>query len=414
MKQAGRRVPGYSPAVDGTVFHYERDFLQGGNVVERIAGHSDYIGGVAWLQHTNFILPAQQLGAVDGAGLDGSQRRHSVFHHQDEFAGLRTVREWADVGAHCDGNARSELPFEFAGVEFQKLAFVFGDFGGCGVIRKIFGNGKCGNGEDLFFAHDAHGLIAYLISVVDGCHAGTSGVQCSGFAGGMDGDAIAGARGFTDGGGEFVFRVLEGSGELTAGDRVSAGLVNFDEIRTFFELLSDDSNEFAGVVGVGGVREHVLLRVVADGVLVSAENVDGVTTDAHPRTRNLTLIDGVADGGVGRPGAFGSHVALSGESSEKIITRSKDGHDGALRNRFLDSLQIFGAWVKEEVNVSIDQAGKKSSVAEVDDFGAGRARDFGGDFDNGAARNQDFAGTHDVAGFNVKQARGMEDDWVRD
>jgi len=69
--------------------------------------------------------------------------------------------------------------------------------------------------------------------------------------------------------------------------------------------------------------------------------------------------------------------------------------------------------VKEEVNVSIDQAGKKGSVAEVDDFGAGRARDFGGNFDNGVARNQDLAGSYDVAGFNVKQARGMEDDGVK-
>ena len=323
------------------------------------------------------------------------------------------MREWADVGAHRDGNSRSELPFEFVGVKFQKLTLVFGSFGSYGMIGKIFGNGKSGDSEDLFFAHDAHGLVAQLIGVVDGCHPSASGVQCSGFAGGMDGDAVPGARGLADGGAEFVFRVLEGSGEVTACDRVSAGLVNFDEIRAFLELFSDDGNEFAGIIGVGGVREHVLLRVVADGILVSAENVDGVTADAQPRTGNLILIDSVADGGVRGAGALGSHVALSGESSEKVVARSEGGHDGALRNRFLDGLQIFGAGVKEEVNVSIDQPGKKGSVAEVDDFGAGRARDFGGNFDNGVARNQDFAGSHDVAGFNVKQARGMKDDLVR-
>ena len=81
-------------------------------------------------------------------------------------------------------------------MKVQQLTFVFGGFGGCGVVGEVFGNGKGGDGEDLFLAHDAHGLVAQLIGMVDGCHAGASGVECSGFAGGMDGDAIAGARGF--------------------------------------------------------------------------------------------------------------------------------------------------------------------------------------------------------------------------
>jgi hypothetical protein len=125
------------------------------------------------------------------------------------------------------------------------------------------------------------------------------------------------------------------------------------------------------------------------------------------------LIDGVADGGVSGAGALCSHVALSGESREKVVARSECGLDGALRNGFLDGLKVFGTWVKEEMNVGIDKAWKKGSVAEVDNFGAGRARYFGGNFDNRVPRNQDFAGSNDVAGFNVKQARGMKDDWVR-
>ena len=33
-------------------------------------------------------------------------------------------------------------------------------------------------------------------------------------------------------------------------------------------------------------------------------------------------------------------------------------------------------------------------------------------FDDACCQNQDFAGSDDVAGFDVKQARGMEDDGV--
>jgi hypothetical protein len=46
-------------AVDDAVFHHKGNFLQNGNVVERIAGNGNYIGGVAGLQHADFILPAQ-------------------------------------------------------------------------------------------------------------------------------------------------------------------------------------------------------------------------------------------------------------------------------------------------------------------------------------------------------------------
>jgi hypothetical protein len=36
-------------AVDGAVFHYEGNFLQRGDVIERVAGNGDDIGGVARL-----------------------------------------------------------------------------------------------------------------------------------------------------------------------------------------------------------------------------------------------------------------------------------------------------------------------------------------------------------------------------
>ena len=54
-------------------------------------------------------------------------------------------------------------------------------------------------------------------------------------------------------------------------------------------------------------------------------------------------------------------------------------------NGFLDGLKIFGAGVKKEMDVGVDQAGEKGGVAEIDDFGAGGVGDFCADFGDGVA-----------------------------
>ena len=82
---------------------------------------------------------------------------------------------------------------------------------------------------------------------------------------------------------------------------------------------------------------------------------------------NQALIDRVADGGVGGAGAFGAHVALGGESCKQIVARGNRGENGALRHGFLHRLQIFGAGMQEKMDVRVDEAGKQSGVAEVDE-----------------------------------------------
>ena len=46
-------------AVDHAVFHHEGSFLQGGDVLEGVAGDGDYIGGIAGLKDADFIIPGQ-------------------------------------------------------------------------------------------------------------------------------------------------------------------------------------------------------------------------------------------------------------------------------------------------------------------------------------------------------------------
>jgi hypothetical protein len=91
---------------------------------------------------------------------------------------------------------------------------------------------------------------------------------------------------------------------------------------------------------------------------MAAENIDGIATDSKARTGNLAPIDGVTDGCVGGAGALGTHVAFSSESSDQVVAGGDSSHDGALGDRLLDSLKVFRAGVKEEVNVRVDKSGE--------------------------------------------------------
>ena len=71
--------------------------------------------------------------------------------------------------------------------------------------------------------------------------------------------------------------VLIGCSENTFDHEIFAGLIDLGEIGTFFVLLAHDFDELLGGVGIVGVGEHVLCRVVFVGVLVSTEEIDGVS-----------------------------------------------------------------------------------------------------------------------------------------
>src|SRR5690242_11104122 len=105
-------------------------------------------------------------------------------------------------------------------MQVEQLALVGPSFGGESVVREILGDGKSGDGEDIFLAHDAHGLVAKLKGVVYGFDAGASCVEGSGLAGSVDRHAISCASGLAHGCSEFVLGVLEGSRETAIQERV--------------------------------------------------------------------------------------------------------------------------------------------------------------------------------------------------
>jgi hypothetical protein len=80
-----------------------------------------------------------------------------------------------------------------------------------------------------------------------------------------------------------------------------------------------------------------------------------------------------------------------------------------LGDGFFYSLEVFFAWVQEEMDVGIDQAGQEGAIAQVDGLCAGGMGYGGAGFNDAVALDEDFGGSDDSAGFDIQQACGVED-----
>jgi len=396
--------------IDHAIFHDEGDVGDGGDVGEGVGGDGDDVGEEAGLELADLVFPAEEARAVEEAGAESVGGGHAVLHHKFEFAGLGAVGEWADVRSEGHGDSGGELFAELGSMEGEQVALALGGGWSLGVGGEVLGNGEGGDGVDLFVMHEAHGFRAELVGVVDGSDSGLGGVESAGLSGGVDSDAGAATGGLGDGGFEFGAGVLVGSGEGAVDEAVGSGLVDLDEVSAFLELLADDGDEFGGVVGVGGVGGDAGGGIEVDGVFVSREDVNGVAADAEARAGDESGVDGVADGGVGGTCALGSHVALGGESGEEIVAGGDGGEDGALGNGFDDGLEVFGSWMEEEMDVSVDESGHESGIAEVDESGSGGMGDAGTGFDNACATDEDLARSDERGVLDVEKMGGMEDD----
>jgi hypothetical protein len=127
-----------------------------------------------------------------------------------------------DVGADGEWNTRGDLAFEFLDlvVELQTLATRVR----CARRRrKVLENDErrhCGN---MLLFHDRQGRIAELGGMIDGGH-----------------DAVV--------------------------HSIGPCFVDFHEVRALFVLFANRRDEFVGVIGIRGVRQHVLGWIEGDGV----------------------------------------------------------------------------------------------------------------------------------------------------
>ena len=359
------------------------------------------------------MLPVEQPGSVEQIRLKHLDRLHTVLHHKLQFPRLGSVRKGSYVGTHRHGHTVGQLAVKLLHVKVELLMLERCLLrGGC-VRRKILRDGKGRHGVDLPFPHQAHGFVAELVGMVDGGYARLGSIESGRLAGAMHGNPALQAGRLGYGRGQLRFGVLDDGVKLAVFEEVAAGFINLDKVGAVLNLLADHGHQLIGSVGVGGIGEHVLLGVEVERVFVAAQDVDGVTAKAQPRPGNKPLVDCVADSGVSRARALGTHIPFGGIAGQKVGFGGERGHDYPLRHGFHHRLKIFGSGVEEEMDVGVDQPRHQRGIAKIDGLRSCRVGYGGAGGDNLLSFDQDFSGGKNAAGFDVEQARGMENDGVR-
>jgi hypothetical protein len=143
-------------------------------------------------------------------------------------------------------------------------------------------------------------------------------------------------------------------------------------------------------------------------VAVAALDADGVAGHAHARTRQLAVVDGVAQGDVAE--AAGADVAHGGEAGfQRHPGRMRAVHGGADVGHAQRLVAVL-VRVAGQVGVGVDQARQHGGAGQVDDLGAGRHADAGGGADRGDALAADEDGlvVEHLAGDDVDQLAGAD------
>jgi hypothetical protein len=217
-----------------------------------------------------------------------------------------------------------------------------------------------------------------------------------------------------DGCGKLRLGVLVGHGERVAVQVVGAGLVDLGKVRAALALLAHHRDDLIGGVRIIGVREHALLRVVADGVLMPADDVHRIAAHAQPRPGNQAAVDGLAHGHIGALGALGAHVALGGKAGHHVGLGLRRSHQHALGHGLLDRLQVLRAGMQEQVHMCVNQAGHQRGVAQIDHGRSRRMRDRRAHLADALAHNQHLAWRDDLARGDIQHTRGMKNSGLGD
>ena len=173
-------------------------------------------------------------------------------------------------------------------------------------------------------------------------------------------------------------------------------------------LRADHGDKFVRAVRIGRVRQHVLLRIQSDRVLVSAENIDRVAADAQARAGNRAAIDRIAHRRIRRAGAFRAHVAFGRKAGHQIVACGERRANRAFGNGFVERLRIFRAGMQKKMHVRIDQTGHQRAIAEIDRRRVTRMIDMTAHSDDAFAVDQHFAWSQDFSAVDIEQSRSVE------
>jgi ethanolamine ammonia-lyase large subunit len=146
---------------------------------------------------------------------------------------------------------------------------------------------------------------------------------------------------------------------------------------------------------------------------MATENTDCVAADAHAGSRDKSVVNRVANRGVGRTRAFRTHVALGSEAGQQVGLGVQRGHDHPPGYGLSHGLQIFVSGMEEEMHVGVDQARHQGCIAEIDGLRAPGVGDRGADGNDLVSFNQHLSWGQDAATLDIEQARGMENHGVR-
>src|SRR5439155_1703087 len=197
------------------------------------------------------------------------------------------MRKRADVRSQSNRHTSCKLFPELLRMQVDQFLLALRSVGSCSVRGEVFRDGKRGHRKNMLFPHQPHGFVAKLKCVINGCNASLCSVQGPGLARCMRSHTLAYASGFVDSSAEFSLCVLIRRRKVSITNRIRTSTVNLDEIGALLELLALCLDELICTVRVSGVRQQVLLGVVADGVFVPAQNLDGIPVDSQPWSRSL-------------------------------------------------------------------------------------------------------------------------------
>ncbi len=246
--------------------------------------------------------------------------------------------------------------------------------------------------------------------MIDGSDARLRSVKCARLSHGVDSNNCAQPARLGDGSRQLLGSVLVRRSQFAIDHLVRAGLIDLGKVRALFMLLAQDFDQLFGGVGIVGIGEHVLRRIVAVGVFVSSEDVDRVAADTQARSRDNPPIDGVAYRCVGGACSLRAHIALGGEARHQVGLCRLLGKNHSPWYRFFDRLQIFGTRMQKEVNMRVDQTRCQCRITKVDYAGILRMLNGLAHFANAFALDEDFSRLQYAARIHLEQSRGMQND----
>src|SRR5258708_5105292 len=135
--------------------HDKSYILQGAHVSQRIAGHGNDVGVLAWLDCAYVLGAPDQVGSATGRRANRLHRRHAKLHHVEELLGVVAMRIDSSVGAERHLRAGFECFFKVFALQAADHLFLLYVFLGKPKLRSLI--------ENVIVVIDIHDEISAML-----------------------------------------------------------------------------------------------------------------------------------------------------------------------------------------------------------------------------------------------------------